>query len=134
MKKDILIEKVRGLNAFLVYEYNEIYKTEDWNVYLVNETDEDLEMLLIVSKGESESHHTTPMRKKLNSLPAQSFAKIEWMSPEVFVLDNEFQITFFSNNKIQEAKFLLKRNTASKEVLSPIQLLDKNGLALEQIL
>jgi hypothetical protein len=36
MKKDIQIPEVTGVEIAVVYEYNDVYKTDDWNVYIVN--------------------------------------------------------------------------------------------------
>ena len=36
MKKDLQIPLVSGVEIAMVYEYNELYKTDDWNVYIIN--------------------------------------------------------------------------------------------------
>ena len=36
MKKDIIIPEISDVEMAIVYEYNTIYNTNDWNVYLVN--------------------------------------------------------------------------------------------------
>ncbi len=46
----------------VVNEHNEIYKTQDWNVYIINDKDVDLEMILIVSKGYTQEKETSTMR------------------------------------------------------------------------
>ena len=51
MKKDILIPEVKGVYVAVVYEHNEIYKVYDWNAYIINDKLEDLEMVLIVTRG-----------------------------------------------------------------------------------
>ena len=51
LKKDIQIPKVENVYVAVVNEYNEIYKTNDWNAYIINDKTVDLEMVLIVSKG-----------------------------------------------------------------------------------
>ena len=51
MKKDIHIPKVEGVYIAVVNEYNDIYKTQDWNAYIINDKDVDLEMVLIVTSG-----------------------------------------------------------------------------------
>ena len=50
----------------VVYEYNDIYKTNDWNVYLINNKSVDLEMVVIVSQGFSETK--TTLKKKFIKL------------------------------------------------------------------
>ena len=51
MKKDIIIPEISGVEMAVVFEYNGIYNTNDWNVYLINNNDAHLEMVVIVSKG-----------------------------------------------------------------------------------
>ena len=94
MKKDIQIPEVTGVEMAAVYEYNDLYKTDDWNIYLINNKDVALEMIVIVSQGFSETKTTSLLRKKLDKLPANSFAKIEFIQPELFKLNNRFQVTF----------------------------------------
>ena len=64
MKKDILIPEVSGIEVAVVFEHNNIYKTDDWNVYIINEKSVDLEMVVIVSKGFDNKDKTSIMRKK----------------------------------------------------------------------
>ena len=52
MKKDIEIPEVNGVNLAVVREYNEVFKTEDWYVYLLNQDQHPLEMVLVVSSGQ----------------------------------------------------------------------------------
>ena len=68
MKKDIDIPKVEGVYIAVVNEYNDIYKTQDWNAYIINDKDVDLEMVLIVTSGYSEKKMTSIFRKKLDLL------------------------------------------------------------------
>ena len=54
MKKDIKIPEVEDVYIAIVNEYNDIYKSQDWNAYIINDKDVDLEMILIVTSGYSE--------------------------------------------------------------------------------
>jgi hypothetical protein len=51
LKKDIQIPKVEDVYVAVVYEYNDIYKTNDWNAYIINDKDVDLDMVIIVTTG-----------------------------------------------------------------------------------
>ena len=115
----------------MVYEYNDIYKTDDWNVYLINNKSVPLEMLVIVSQGFSETKTTSLLRKKLAILPANSFAKIEYIQPELFKLHNRFQVTFFEGNTLYEKTFLFKENTVKVSVLHVIDEIKKRGVLAE---
>ena len=131
MKKDIQIPEVEGVEMAVVYEYNDIYKTDDWNVYIINKKAIDLEMLVIVSQGFSETKTTSLLRKKLEKLPANSFAKIELIQPELFKLNNRFQVTFFEGNTLYEKTFIFEANTIKEGALRMIDDLNKRGILVK---
>jgi hypothetical protein len=128
MKKDLQIPLVSGVEIAIVYEYNELYKTDDWNVYIINNNNVDMEMIVIVSQGFSETKKSTLLRKKLDNLPANSFAKVEFVQPELFVLNNRFQVSFFENNQLKDKTFLFKQNTIKEENLRMIPEIKKRGI------
>ncbi|MHB0755719.1 hypothetical protein [Polaribacter sp. M15] len=128
MKKDIQIPEVTNVEMAVVYEYNDIYKTDDWNVYIINKKNVDLEMLVIVSQGFSDTKTTSLLRKKLDKLPANSFAKIELIQPELFKLNNRFQVTFFEGNTLYEKTFIFEANTIKEGALRMITELNKRGV------
>ena len=128
MKKDIQIPAVTNVEMAMVYEYNDVYKTDDWNVYLINNKKVPLEMLVIVSQGFSETKTTSLLRKKLAILPANSFAKIEYIQPKLFKLHNRFQVTFFEGKTLCEKTFLFKENTVKESALRVIDEIKKRGV------
>ena len=115
----------------VVIEYNEIYKTHDWNAYIINDKDVDLEMLLIVSKGYDEKRETSLMRHKLEKLPKKSYAKIELMQEDVFALNNEFKVTFFEDNRMFDQTYLFRKNTINEKALKPIPLMGCKGILIK---
>jgi hypothetical protein len=131
MKKDIQIPEVTGLDIAVVYEYNDVYKTDDWNVYIVNKKDIDLEMVVIVTQGFSETKTTSLMRKKLDLLPANSYAKVEFIQPELFKLHNRFQVSFFEGNTLFDKTFFFEKNTIKEGALRMIPQLKKRGILAE---
>ena len=128
MKKDIQIPEVTDVEMAVVYEYNAIYKTDDWNIYIINKKDIDLEMVVIVSQGFSETKTTSLMRKKIDKLPANSFAKVEFIQPELFKLNNRFQVSFFEGNILMDKTFLFEQNTIKEGALRMIPQLNKRGV------
>jgi hypothetical protein len=128
VKKDIQIPKVTGVEMAMVYEYNDIYKTKDWNVYIINNKKVDLEMVVVVTQGFSNTKITSLFRKKMDVLPANSFAKIEYIQPELFKLNNRFQVTFFEGNTLFEKTFLFKENTVKEGALRMIPEIKKRGI------
>ena len=128
MKKDIQIPEVTNVEVAIVYEYNDIYKTNDWNVYIINNKEVDLEMIVIVSQGFSKTKTTSLLRKKLDKLPANSFAKVELIQPELFKLNNRFQVTFFVENTLYDKTFVFKENTIKEGALRMIPEIKKRGV------
>ncbi|MDG2195090.1 MAG: hypothetical protein P8K77_09670 [Polaribacter sp.] len=131
MKKDLQIPEVTGVEMAIVYEYNALYKTNDWNVYIINKKKVDLEMVVIVSQGFSEKKTTSLLRKKIAVLPKNSFAKVEFIQPELFKLNNRFQVSFFEDNALYEKTFLFKQNTIKEGALRMITLLNKRGILVK---
>ena len=131
MKKDIQIPEVTDVEMAVVYEFNEIYKTDDWNIYIINKKDIDLEHVLIVSQGFNETKTTSLLRKKLDKLPANAFAKVEFIQPELFKLHNRFHVTFFEGNTLQEKTFIFEKDTVKEGALRMIPELKKRGILAE---
>lgn len=131
MKKDISIPEVKNVYIAVVNEYNEIYKTYDWNAYIINDKNLDLELVLIVTSGYSKDKTTSVFRKKIDKLPAKSYAKIELMQEELFALNNQFKVTFFENNKIFDKTYLFRKNTINKNALQPIPLMEVRGVLVK---
>jgi len=128
LKKDIHIPEVTDVAIAIVFEYNDIYKTDDWNACIINKKSVDLELVVIVSQGFSETKTTSLFRKKLDVLPANSFAKIELIQPELFQLNNRFQVSFFEGNTLFEKTFLFKENTIKEGALRIIPEMGKRGI------
>jgi len=131
VKKDIYIPKVENVHVAVVYEYNDIYKSNDWNAYIINDKEVDLEMVLIVTRGYSETKETSTMRHKLDRLPAKSFAKIELMQEAVLQLNNEFKVTFFENNALFDKTYLFRKNTINIKALQTMPLMNKKGVLVK---
>ena len=131
MKKDINIPQVEGVYVAVVNTYNEIYKTNEWNAYIINDKDVDLEMLLIVSKGYTQDKETSLMRHKLEKLPKKSYAKIELMQEDVLALNNEFKVTFFEDTKMFDKTYLFRKNSINEKALQPIPLMEKKGILVK---
>lgn len=131
MKKDIEIPKVENVYVAVVREYNDTYKTDDWNAYIINDKDVTLEMLLIMTRGYDEKRATSTMRHKLEKLPPKSYAKIELMQEDVLALNNEFIVTYFEDNKMYDKSFVFRKNTINEKALQPIPLMEVRGVLVK---
>lgn len=128
MKSDIEIPEVKDVHVAAVKVFNEQFEVYEWNVYLINDTKEPLEMVLIVSKGFDKKRETSLMRHKIEVLPSKNFAKIEFLQDEVLKLNNEFKITYFSGSKMMEKTFLFKSNTIRENAASQIPVIPEKGI------
>ncbi|WP_034042625.1 hypothetical protein [Wocania ichthyoenteri] len=131
MKKDIQIPKVENVYIAIVNEYNDIYKTQDWNAYIINDKNVDLEMVLIVTSGYSEDKITSKFRKKLDTLPKKSYAKIELIQEDLFELNNTFKVSFFEGNAMFDKTYLFRKNTINLKALQPIPLMQAKGILVK---
>ncbi|WP_203256350.1 hypothetical protein [Hyunsoonleella ulvae] len=131
MKKDIEIPKVTGVYIAVVSEYNKVHKSQDWNAYIINEKDTDLEMVIIVSEGYSETKKTAVFRKRIDKLPAKSYAKIELMQEALFALHNSFKVSFFEGNSMFDKTYVFRKNTINVNALQPIPLMKVKGVLVK---
>ena len=130
MKKDIKIPEVSQIFMAVVKEYNEEFQCEDWNAYIINNKEIDLEMVLIVSKGYDEDKliETAVLRHKIEKLPAHSFAKVELLQEEVLKLTNFFNVTFFEGNTMYDKKFSFEKGIIKEGNLRVVPMLNKRGI------
>jgi hypothetical protein len=128
LKKDIHIPEVKDVYIAVVHDYNENYKVYDWNAYIINDKAVDLEMVIIVTKGYSEAKKTATFRKKIEVLPAKSFAKIELLLDDILAINNRFDVSFFENNTVFEKSFEFRKNTINENALQNIPLMNVKGV------
>jgi len=131
VKKDIQIPIVEEVFVAVVQEQHPEYKTDDWNAYIINNKDVDLDTVLIVSKGYSEAKITPVMRHTIKLLPARSYAKIEFMQNEVLKLNNEFRVTFFEGNQMLDKTYVFRKNTINANALQTIPLMQLKGILVK---
>ncbi len=131
MKKDIQIPNVTNVEVAVVLDKNAQDSSDEWGVYIINRKEIDIEMVVIVSQGFSETKKTSLFRRKLDVLPANSFSKFEIMQPELFALDNQFQVTFFENNQLHDKTFIFQAETIQKGFLRDIDILGKKGILIK---
>lgn len=109
MKKDIHIPEVKDVYIAVVQEYNETYKVLDWNAYIINNKSVCLDMVIIVTKGYSKDKITTTFRKKIDALPAKSFAKIEMIQEDILSMNNVFNVSFLKIIKYMKRDLSFKK-------------------------
>lgn len=133
MLKDIDDPEFDGVGIAVVREINE--KDEwIWNVYLINFNNETLTGVLVSSKGygiiDGENRESSTLRHFLDTIEPLSYLKIEPIIEDVFVLNNEYWLSFYLNGKIYDRKFVFVENTIVKDRLQHINIINKNGILL----
>lgn len=128
MRKDIDIPKVENVHIVVVREKHLEYNTMDWNGYIINNQDVDLDTVLIASKGYSKDKMTPVMRHSIKKLPARSFAKIEFMQEDVLKLNNQFKLTYFIGNELFDKTYTFRQNTINENALQKVPLMQLKGV------
>ncbi len=131
MKKDITIPEVKDVHVAVVQEEHPEFKTQDWNAYIINNSDADLETVLIVSQGYTDKKMTPPMRHTITMLPARSYAKIEYLQEKVLELNNSFKVTFFEGNQMFDKMYLFRKNTIKEKALQILPLMQLKGVLVK---
>ena len=108
MKKDIDFSPVTGVKLAIVKE--EKSTGTEWAVYIINLNLIELNTVMITSKGygelDGDKRQTSPLRHLIKELGAESVAKIEPIDPAVFILTNEFWVSYYILDQIFDKKFI----------------------------
>lgn len=132
MKKDIIIPEVENVFLAAVQEWSDDFMEKVWYVYLVNDSDFNLDSVMVVSKAfgtiDGEMKKTSLLRHAFVEVPAVSVAKIEMIEKSVLVLNNEFMLTFFIGDKLYDKKFIFKANSINKEATEEVPILFVEGI------
>jgi hypothetical protein len=128
MRKDIHIPEVKDVYLAVVREKHLEYQTLDWNAYIINNSDRALDTVLIVSRGFSPDKTTPVFRHQIPTLPARSFAKIEYLQEPLLALTNEFKVSFFAEHKMFEKTYRFQKNSINKGALQHIPLMNLKGV------
>lgn len=131
MKKDIHIPEVKEVYIAVIREENKEFRTQDWNAYIINDRNTPIDTVLIVTRGFDEIDSTATMRHTIKELPAQSFAKVEFLQDEVLRLNNEFSVSFFADGKMYHKKFIFKKNSINENAFREIPVIRQEGILAE---
>lgn len=133
MLKDIELLTDKNVGVAIVSELNNELE-EVWNVYVINFNNKPISDVLVTCKGygliDNEQRETSSMRYFLGDVPEKHFVKVEPLNPDLFVLNNEYFLTFYENNNILDKKLTFKANTISHDLLTKIDVIDKQGILL----
>ena len=132
MKKDIIIPEVENVFLAAVQEWSDDFMEKVWYIYLVNDSDFNLDSVMVVSKAfgtiDGEMKKTSLLRHAFMEVPAVTFVKVEMVEKSVLALNNEFMVTFFIGNTLYDRKFTFKANSITPEYVEEVPLLFVDGV------
>ena len=132
MKKDIIIPVVENVFIAAVQEWSDDFMENVWYAYLVNDSDFNLEGVMVVSKAfgtiDGEMKKTSLLRHAFVEIPAVSVVKIEMIEKSVLTLNNEFMVTYFIDGTLYDKKFIFKANSINETEMEEVPILFVDGV------
>lgn len=134
MKEDIIIPKVENVFLAAIQEWNDDFMDNVWNVYLVNDSDFNLDSVMVVSKAfgtiDGEMKKTSLLRHAFTQVPTVSAVKVEMIEKSVLALNNEFMVTYFIGNTLYDKKFTFRKNMINERATEEVPHIWKNGVVV----
>lgn len=132
MKSDIQIPEVENVFLAAVQEWNDDFMEKVWYVYLVNDSDFQLDSVMVVSKAfgtiDGEMKKTSLLRHAFVEIPPVSVVKIEMVEKSVLALNNEFMVTFFIGNTLYDKKYIFKSHSIHEDFVEEVPILFVDGV------
>ncbi|WP_396165528.1 hypothetical protein [Flavobacterium sp.] len=132
MKADITIPEVENVFLAAISEWSDDFMEKVWNVYLVNDSDFNLDGVMVVSKAfgtlDGEMKKTALLRHAYVQVPSVSVVKVEMIEKSVLALNNEFMVTYFIGNTLYDKKFIFRKNTINEETTEEVPILFVEGV------
>jgi hypothetical protein len=135
MKTDIKIPEVENVFLAAVQEWSDDFMEKVWYAYLVNDSDFNLDSVMVVSKAfgtiDGEMKKTSVLRHAFVEVPSVSVVKIEMIEKSLLVLNNEFMVTFFIGNTLYDKKFIFKSNLINEKNVEEVPILFVEGVIVK---
>jgi hypothetical protein len=132
MKSDIKIPEVENVFLAAIQEWSDDFMEKIWYVYLINDSDFQLDGVMVVSKAfgtlDGEMKKTSLLRHAFVEVPAVSVVKIEMLEKSVLLLNNEFMVTFFIGDKLYDKKYIFKANSIHEDFVEEVPILFVDGV------
>ena len=132
MKSDITIPKVENVFLAAVQEWSDDFMEKVWYIYLVNDSDYDLDSVMVVSKAfgtiDGEMKKTSLLRHAFIKVPAVSVVKVEMIENSVLRLNNEFMVTYFIGSTLYDKKFIFRAQTITPDYVEEVPILFVDGV------
>jgi hypothetical protein len=106
-----------------------------WNVYLINLKDEEIQGVLVSSKGygiyQGQEVKTSILRHFLENIPPMSYIKIEPIMDNLFGLNNEYWLSYYFKGGMYDKKYIFLPETIKEENFINIPLINKKGVMIK---
>lgn len=132
MKADIEIPKVENVHIVAIQDFSDDFQENCWYAYLLNATNETLEMAMIVSRAygliDGENRNTMQLRHAFATLAPKTAVKVEFLENNLLQLNNEFSLSYFIGNKMYDKKFIFKANSINTKDQVDLPAINKLGV------
>ncbi len=132
MKSDITIPKVENVFLAAIQEWSDDFMEKVWYVHLINDSDFNLDGVMVVSKAfgtlDGEMKKTSLLRHAFANIPAVSTVKIEMLETNVLRLNNEFMVTYFIGDTLYDKKFIFRAQTITPDYVEEVPILFVDGV------
>lgn len=130
MKKDIKFPPVTGIKLAIAKEV--VNGHTEWSVYIINLNLIEVNTVIITAKGygmiDGETKKTSVLRHMIQEIGPESVAKIEPIDPDLFVLNNEYWVSYFILNQIFDKKFIFTEGSMDPSNITFIPELGLEGV------
>ncbi len=136
MKEKIRSPKVEHVAVVVAKERNKENEIV-YNVFVVNNSDEILEGVLVSSKGYVKNQETGEMTKTstlrhfLGIIPPHAAKLVEPIMEELFALNNEYLVSFWKNNTLHDKKYIFLPESIQEKNLVFVPVLGVYGVVIE---
>ncbi len=135
MKSDITIPEVENVFLAAIQEWNDDFMDKVWYVYLINDSDFNLDSVMVVSKAfgtiDGEMKKTSLLRHAFTQIPSVSVVKVEMIEASVLELNNEFMVTYFIGNTLYDKKFTFVKGSINESAIEEVPILFVDGVIVK---
>jgi hypothetical protein len=131
MRKEIAIPEVKNVYVAIIHDWNDDFTSQDWIVFLINDSEEPLESVMIMSRGKhSDGRKTSTFRHAFKVVAPKTAMKVELIMEDVFPFMNEFVLTYFLGQTLYDKTFMAAPHSISESNVVQLPVLDKEGVLL----
>jgi hypothetical protein len=128
MKKDIDFHVASNIQIVAINEWDKDFQSQNWNVYLLNNREDTIETVLVLSRGNNEDRKTSTLRHGLGNITPKTSSKVELITDEVLGFINEYLVTFFAEGKLFERSFVFEAHSIAEENVVLIPAINSEGI------